>query len=76
VRYVDPDADNKTAESKGFFSKFNPFSSSKKPTAEQYRIEVKDADRVSRVSVLNKDGNQEKSNTANRILSLLYEQLK
>lgn len=76
VRYVDPDADNKTAQSKGFFSKLNPFSSSKKPTAEQFRIQVKDADSVSRVSVLNKDGNQEKSDTANRILSLLYEQLK
>jgi len=76
VRYVDPDADNKTAQSKGFLSKFNPFSSTKKPTAEQFRIQVKDADSVSRVSVLNKDGNQEKSDTANRILSLLYEQLK
>jgi outer membrane protein assembly factor BamC len=77
VRYVDPDADNKTAQSKGFFSKLNPFSKSdKKPGSEQFRIRVKDADSVSQVSVLNKDGGQEKSDTANRILSLLYEQLK
>ncbi|MBI4191398.1 MAG: outer membrane protein assembly factor BamC [Betaproteobacteria bacterium] len=77
VRYVDPDADNRTAQSKGFFSKLNPFrSSDKKPGSEQFRIQVKDADSVSQVSVLNKDGNQEKSETANRILSLLYEQLK
>ncbi len=78
VRYVDPDADNKTAQPKGFLSRLNPFNfgSSKKPSAEQFRIQVKDADRVSQVTVLNKDGNQEKSDTANRILSLLYEQLK
>ena len=77
VRYVDPDADNRTAQSKGFFSRLNPFSSGdKKPSSEQFRIQVKDADSVSQVSVLNKDGNREKSETANRILSLLYEQLK
>ena len=77
VRYVDPDADNKTAQAKGFFSKLNPFSKSdKKPSSEQFRIEVKDADTMSQVSVLGKDGNREKSDTAARILSLLYEQLK
>jgi outer membrane protein assembly factor BamC len=77
VRYVDPDADNKTAQSKGFFAKLNPFSSSsKQPSKEQYRIQVKDAYPLSQVKVLNKDGNQEKSDTANRILTLLYEQLK
>ena len=77
VRYVDPDADNKTAHSKGFFSKLNPFSKSdKKPSSEQFRIQVKDAASMSQVSVLNKEGAQEKSETANRILSLLYEQLK
>jgi len=77
VRYVDPDADNKTAQAKGFFSKLNPFGKSdKKPSSEQFRIEVKDADSVSQVSVLGKDGNLEKSDTAARILSLLYEQLK
>jgi outer membrane protein assembly factor BamC len=74
VRYVDPDADNKGAE-KGFFSKM--FSKSdKKPSNEQFRIQVKDANSLSQVSVLNKDGAAEKSDTANRILSLLYEQLK
>ena len=78
VRYVDPDADHKTAQSKGFFSKLNPFGKSdKNPSAkEQFRIQVKDADSVSQVSVLNKDGREEKSETANRILGLLYEQLK
>ena len=76
VRYVDSDADNATAQSKGFFAKFNPFSSKQKPSGERFSIQVKDGDSVSQVSVLDKDGNQEKSETANRILSLLYEQLK
>ena len=77
VRYVDPDADNKTAQAKGFFAKLNPFNkSAKKTSSEQYRIQIKDADSVSQVSVLGKDGKQEKSETATRILSLLYEQLK
>jgi outer membrane protein assembly factor BamC len=78
VRYVDPDADNRTAQSKGFFAKLIPFTfgSKPKPSGEKFSIQVKDADSVSEVSVLDKDGKQEKSETANRILSLLYEQLK
>ena len=78
VRYVDPDADNKTAQPKGFFAKLNPFakSDSKTPTSELFRIHVKDADATSEINVLNKDGATEKSATASRILSLLYEQLK
>lgn len=78
VRYVDPDADNKSADSKGFFSKLNPFGKSDKKgaTSEQYRIQVKDESTTSQVSVLGKDGAIEKSATASRILSLLYEQLK
>jgi outer membrane protein assembly factor BamC len=77
VRYVDPDTDNKSTPQKGFFSKLNPFGKSdKKTSTEQFRIQVKDADTISQVSVLNKDGAEEKSDTASRILSLLYEQLK
>jgi outer membrane protein assembly factor BamC len=78
VRYVDPDADNKTAQSQSWFAKFNPFSKSdsKTSTQEQYRIEVKDADPNSLVNVLNKEGAADKSVTATRILTLLYEQLK
>ena len=77
VRYVDPDVDNKSTPQKGFLSKLNPFNKSdKKPSTEQFRIQVKDADTISQVSVLNKDGSEEKSETASRILSLLYEQLK
>ena len=76
VRYVDSDADNATAQPKGFFAKLNPFRSKPKASGERFSIQVKDGDSVSQVSVLDKDGNREKSATANRILSLLYEQLK
>lgn len=43
---------------------------------EQYRIVVKDVTAGAEISVLNKDGVPEKSETGNRILSLLYDQLK
>ena len=76
VRYIDSDADNK-AESKGFFAKLNPFSKSeKKATPEQYRVQVNEAGALSEISVLAKDGTAEKSATADRILTLLYDQLK
>lgn len=77
VRYVDPDADNKNTPQKGFLSKLNPFGKTEKKTSnEQFRIRVTDADPISQVSVLNKDGAEEKSDTASRILSLLFEQLR
>jgi outer membrane protein assembly factor BamC len=78
VRYVDPDVDNKTGESKGFLAKLNPFGKSDKKAlpSEQFRIQVKDADTTSEINVLGKDGTIEKSPTAGRILALLYEQLK
>ena len=78
VRYVDPDTDNKSGEPKGFFAKLNPFGKSDKKisSSEQFRIQVKDTDATSQVSVLGKDGAAAKSDTAGRILSLLYEQLK
>ena len=77
VRYVDPDANNTSAPAKGFLARLNPFNkTAAKPSSEQFRVFVKDADSISQISVLGKDGAQEKSDTAARILSLLYEQLK
>ena len=78
MRYIDPDVDNKSANNKGLFSKFKFWGSSddKEKQKEQYRVLVKDAGDRAEVNVLNKDGGREQSQTANRILSLLYEQLK
>ncbi len=76
VRYIDPEADNKAADNKGWLSKFKFWGGNSKPKQEQYRILVKNVDSGAEVNVLNKDGVREQSETANRILSLLYDQLK
>jgi outer membrane protein assembly factor BamC len=47
-----------------------------KDRSPQYRIAVKDSDPGCEVNVLNKDGQLDRTDTGNRILSLLYEQLK
>jgi outer membrane protein assembly factor BamC len=74
VRYIDPQVDNKSAEKPGLWSRM--FGDSK-PKLEQFRIQVKDdARNGSNVNVLAKDGQQEKSDSAGRILTLLYDQLK
>lgn len=77
VRYIDPDADVKTTEDKGWFSKLKFWaSSSKVQSKEQYRILIQNATAGTEVQVLDKDGAREKTDTANRILTLLFDQLK
>ena len=76
VRYIDPKFDQKTEE-KGWLSRLRFWgSSTEKPKAEQYRIEVKNVPAGSQVKVLSKEGAQDTSDTASRILALLYEQLR
>ena len=72
VRYADPEAE--IAAKEGLFSRM--FSSSDKVKAEQYRVQVKQAGTASQVHVLNKSGEADTSKTAQRILTLLHEQLK
>jgi outer membrane protein assembly factor BamC len=72
VRYADPEAE--MAARDGFFTRM--FSSSDKVKAEQYRVQVKQAGTASQVNVLNKSDEADTSKTAQRILSLLHEQLK
>lgn len=76
VRYIDPDADIKTTEDKGWFSKLKFWGNSKPPSKEQYRILVQGDGSGAEVRVLDKMGTREQSDTANRILTLLYDQLK
>jgi len=71
VRYIDPD---KADKKKGFFSGW--FGGSDKKTDEQYQVHLKTAAAGTDVEVLTKDGVPESSKTGERILSLLYEQLK
>jgi outer membrane protein assembly factor BamC len=76
VRYIDPGVDKKPEE-KSWLSKLKFWdSSSDKAKTEQYRIEIKDTTSGCQVKVLKKDGAQESSDTAGRILALLYDQLK
>jgi outer membrane protein assembly factor BamC len=74
VRYVDQDA----GETKGFFSKlFSWGSSEADKEAQRYRISVKaGAGNSSTVTVLNNAGKPETGPVAEKILTLLHEQLK
>lgn len=77
VRYIDPDADLKKTEEKGWLSKLKFWGgSSSVPSKEQYRILVQGSTAGAEVRVLDKNGSREQSDTANRILTLLYDQLK
>ena len=79
VRYVDPKIDGQSGsdKDKGFLSKLEFWRSDKSQIkAEQYRVLVKQAGSGSEVRVLDKDGQQDNSDTGRRILSLLLEQLK
>ena len=77
VRYIDPDSDVKTKKETGWLSSLKFWGSSDKvQSKEQYRILVQGGVSGAEVRVLDKEGVREKSDTANRILTLLYDQLK
>lgn len=80
VRYIDPETDAKTTPESGMlarmFSGLKFWGGSPAKKNEQYQIAVRDMNASAQVNVLNKDGKQEQSATANRILTLLYDQLK
>lgn len=71
VRYIDPDKQGKT---KGTFSRW--FGGDDKLPPDQYQVHLKPAESGTEVEVLDKNGGPEGSKTGERILSLLYEQLK
>ena len=61
----------------GLLSKVtNFFNSEKVVAAEQYQVRVSDVAPLTRVAILTKAGASEDSQTTQRILSLLHEQLK
>jgi outer membrane protein assembly factor BamC len=64
-------------DDKGMVDKLK-FWESKKPedVAAQYRIKLERAGDGTEVTVVDKNGNRDRSSTANRILSMLYDQLK
>ena len=76
VRYIDPEVDNRTADNRGWFSRLKFWGDGDPKKNEQYRVMVRETGDGSEVNVLNKEGTREQSTTANRILTLLHEQLK
>ena len=77
VRYVDPE--NKITVEPGAWDKFNPFQGDDdddKPLPKEYRVLITDTESGSEVKVVNVDGSQQRSDIADRILNLLYEQLR
>ncbi len=77
VRYVDPDADNKSP-SKGFLSSLAFWRSDEKPVqgGSEYRLHVQGQGDDSRVTVLTREGGADTSDTAKRILGLLQNELR
>ena len=77
VRYIDPETDGEKKKEDGFFSKLAFWrSSDKKTQPEQFRILVADSAEGTQVRMQDKSGAADKSETASKILGLLYEQLK
>ena len=77
VRYADPEQEMQGKDrERGFLAKLFSSGKDSKVKAEQYRVQVKQDQEASQVLVLNRDGTSEGSRTAQRILSLLHEQLK
>ncbi len=72
VRYIDPDKD---AEKPGWLSKLG-FGGDDARSSNQYQFKLAAAGPRTQVQVLNEQGEQEQSRTAERILTLLYEQLR
>lgn len=76
VRYIDPETDGTKTE-KSFLGKLAFWNSGSKTSQQkQYVIHVGETAGTSKVEVRDKAGNLDKSETANKILNLLYEQLK
>ncbi len=71
VRYADPELEK---DDRSLFAKW--FTSDPRVKAQQYRVQINEAGTSSQVNVLNKDGAADNSRTAQRILTLLHEQLK
>jgi len=75
VRYVNP-GDTIEDDDDSFWDLFSGGNNENTKKPDQYRIQVRGVEIGSEVKILNQDGELSKSDTANRILNLLYEQLK
>lgn len=78
VRYVDPDADVQTKKSEGILSKLAFWRSNEQVVQKggEYRLRVRGEGEKSVVSVMTREGGEDSSETARKILGLLQEQLR
>ncbi|MCC4115281.1 outer membrane protein assembly factor BamC [Aromatoleum toluclasticum] len=78
VRYVDPDADVQTKKSEGILSKLAFWRSNEQAVQKggEYRLRVRGEGEKSVVSVMTREGGEDSSETARKILGLLQEQLR
>ena len=78
VRYVDPEVDNDSKSEKGFFSSLAFWRSDEKVAegGSEYRLRLRGEGEQTVVSVLSREGGEDGSATARRMLSLLQEQLR
>jgi len=77
VRYVNPDDTIGEDDDDSFWSSwFGGKSKEDTKKIDQYRVQVRGVETGSEVKVFSQDGDPSKSDTADRILNLLYEQLK
>ncbi len=76
VRYIDPEAEAKSGQDKGFLDKLAFWRKDDPAAKPQYRVYVAEAAGVSDVQVQGADGKADNSATAKRILGLLLEQLR
>ncbi len=75
VRYSDPLADIKSGE-QGILSGLIFWGSDEKPSSDQYQVNLAGDEASTQIVVLDEDGERDSSKTAQRILSLIYEQIK
>lgn len=79
VRYIDPDADAQSQRSEGMLSRLAFWRGSDTGAVSggsEYRIRVASSAGGSQVSVLSREGGEDTSTTARRMLELLHEQLR
>ena len=76
VRYIDPQIDNNSKRDDGILAKLAFWRSKKDQASPQLQIMVKDSGEKSRVNVTGAEGKPADINTQNRILNLLYKELK
>jgi outer membrane protein assembly factor BamC len=76
VRYIDPDADNASKKDEGFFASMAFWRDKKPKPTPQLQIVVSETGDKSQVKVASADGKAADASAQNRIINLLYTELK